>query len=216
MQCQDVQKMLPDLCRGELPAAAEDMLLAHLPECQLCSSIYGREQRLLDSLRQLPVANMPADFPARALRRARDLDQSSRFERAGQRMRYGLSAAASVLLVSGIGFMLGQGLPGKKVSDQPAPVALAVGETQLVSLRIEAPAAFDSVKFEVRLPENVELRDQPGLREFAWNGTLQQGVNVLSLPLTGVDAKGGQLIATVRFGGNTKSLKIPLKVNSLS
>lgn len=211
MHCEEVQTLLPEAVRGELSAAAEHILGAHLKACKVCASLMGREQRLSSSLQALPVPPMPAELPARAFRKARDVDQVSRHAQATRRvMRMG-GLAASVLMVCGIGFMLGRGTLETSL-DQPLAVNLPLGQAQTVALKIDAPQAFSEVQFEVTLPANVALQDQPELRQFAWNGQLQAGLNVLSLPLVGVKAAGGQLVARVKYGATEKSLRIPLTV----
>lgn len=199
MRCQDVQELLPEYVREDVGPAADALLCAHLAECSSCAAIQRREERLMRSLRALPAPAMDPGFPARALRAARQ-QQPVRPQR--------WAVAASFLLVCGIGLMLA-------VGDRPAgpqPVAMSLGQTQMVELKINAPEAFEGVEFEVQLPANVQLKDQPDLREFAWNGSLRPGVNVLSLPLVGIVPQDGQLVATVRFGKVKRTLRIPLEV----
>ncbi len=211
MHCEEVRTLLPERAGGELGAAVEGLVDAHLRACACCASRLDRERELVAVLRALPVAAMPEGLPARLMRRARDADQASRHAQATRRMFHAGSIAASILMVCGIGFMLGRGsLP---TGDGAAlAVHLPLGASQMVALKIDAPQAFEHVEFEVSLPANVALQDQPDLREFAWSGQLQAGVNVLSLPLVGVKAMGGQLVARVKFGSTEKSLTIPLTV----
>lgn len=211
MRCEEAQTLLPEAVRGELSAAAENMLRTHVQSCSVCALAQGRERRLLASLQALPVPAMPEGLAARALLRARDADQAGRQAKATRRVMRLTSLAASVLVVCGIGFMLGRGSMGGQGVQQLA-VNLPLGSAQMVALKIDAPQDFAEVQFEVSLPANVALQDQPELREFAWSGQLQAGTNVLSLPLVGVRAAGGQLVARVKYGSTEKSLRIPLTV----
>ncbi len=205
MRCQDVRNLLPELVRGDLNPAAEAMLRTHVEDCRACTGALAREQQLQASLKAIPVAVMPSDFAARALR------QAATQGRPGLRrlVDHPLALAASIVMVCGMAFMLGRELT---VGAGLEVVSVPLGQTQMVALKIDAPQAFDHVEFEVALPSNVVLEGQPDLREFAWSGQLRAGVNVLSLPLVGVDAAGGQLIATVTYGNTKKSLRIPLSV----
>ncbi|MGJ8670886.1 MAG: anti-sigma factor family protein [Oceanococcus sp.] len=209
MHCQEVQILLPDLTRQALGPSADLLLQEHLSSCRSCSAIAQRESQLQQSLRALPVAGMPHGFGARALHQARI--QGDQLERQSQLRHVGgrFAVAASVLMVCGLAFMLGRG-----TQNQTTEVAVSVplGKTQMVALKIDAPQAFEHVQFEVTLPDNVALENQPDLREFAWAGQLQAGVNVLSLPLVGILSSGGQLVATVTYGNTTRSLNIPLRV----
>lgn len=207
MQCNDVQALLPEFSREALGPAADAVLREHLQDCRVCSAIAKREQQLFASLRALPVAAMRPGFAAAALRQAQH--QADAGQDLRRRPAPMLAMAASVLMVCGLAFMLGRG------SQQPtndAVVSLPLGQAQMVALKIDAPQAFEHVQFEVSLPANVALADQPELREFAWSGQLQAGVNVLSLPLVGVLPENGQLVATVTYGKTRRSLNVPLSV----
>ena len=205
MLCQDVRNLLPELVRGDLNPAAEAMLRTHADGCRACAGALEREQQLQATLKAIPVATMPPEFAARALRNA---SQSGR-PALRRLVDHPLALAASIVMVCSMTFMLGRALTPASGLEV---VSLPLGQTQMVALKIDAPQAFDHVEFEVALPSNVVLEGQPELREFAWNGTLRAGVNVLSLPLVGVGESGGQLIATVTYGNTKKSLRIPLSV----
>ena len=153
---------------------------------------------------------MPEHFAARAFKQAREADQLGQQQRLRRQMARVSGLAASVLLVFGVAFMLGRGSVSERVG--PVAVNLPLGSAQMVALKIDAPKAFEDVQFQVTLPENVALKDQPNLREFAWSGELQAGVNVLSLPLVGVKETGGQLVARVKYGATEKTLRVPLTV----
>lgn len=208
MRCTELHPLLPEYVRQDLSPAAESLVREHLKICSACSGIESRERRLLNSLRQLPLPAMPEDFPARALRQARLRNEAAEPRRwlAPRQLAY----AASVLMVCGLSLLWWQ------EPAAPAGVNVPLGRAQMVTLKIDAPAAFSQVKFEVELPDNVQLQNQPELREFAWNGSLQAGTNVLSLPLVGIMADRGQLVATVKFGKVTKSLRVPLEVGTHS
>ncbi len=212
MHCVEIQNLLPELIRGELSPAIDGYVQSHLSSCRGCGSVQVREQHLQRSLRDLPVPPMPEGFPARALRHARGVEQEATRLSRLRRMGRVSAIAASVLMVCGIAFMLGRGSAETEVAGQVA-VSVPLGVAQMVALKIDAPHDFEHVEFEVRLPDNVALEDQPNLREFAWSGTLQAGVNVLSLPLVGIKEAGGQLVARVKYGSTEKSLHIPLTVS---
>ena len=216
MHCEDVHTLLPELARDELNPAADARLREHLTQCRSCAVMAQREAGLLVSLKALPIAAMPEGFAARALRQAviagEAQERQTRQRPTRQRLQV-FAAAASLLLVCGLAFMLGRGSnPLNSGANQQVAVNVPLGITQMVALKIDAPHAFDEVKFEVSLPQNVALADQPELRQFAWSGQLQAGLNVLSLPLVGVVPADGQLIATVKYGKTTRSLSVPLSV----
>ena len=209
MRCQEVQILLPDFTRQALGPSAEVLLQQHLSGCRSCATIAQRETQLQDSLRALPVAAMPTGFAASALRQAREQAEAKEPVRSRPRAQR-WAIAASVLMVCGLAMMLPQTGPQPEATETAVTVPL--GKTQMVALKIDAPQAFEHVQFEVTLPDNVALQDQPELREFAWSGQLQAGVNVLSLPLVGVLSSGGQLVATVTYGNTKRSLSVPLQV----
>lgn len=205
MNCRDIQALLPEYSHQDLGPEAEILVNLHLQSCRTCTAIVQRERQLQASLKSLPVAELPAGFAAKAMRRARE--EASAQDR--RRVGTGLAMAASVLMVAGLAFMLGRGTSAVAPENT---VNLAMGQTQMVALKIDAPQAFEQVKFEVSLPANVALAEQPELREFAWSGQLQAGVNVLSLPLVGINPDSGHLIATVTYGKTRRSLDVPLFV----
>ncbi len=212
MRCEEIQNLLPELLRGELSPAIDGYVQAHLTDCRSCGAVQVREQHLQSSLRALPLPVMAEDFPARALRCARTAHQATRQQSRLRRAGRASALAASVLMVCGLAFVLGRGT-AETVAGQQVAVSVPLGSAQMVALKIDAPHAFERVEFEVRLPDNVALEDQPNLREFAWSGTLQAGVNVLSLPLVGIKEAGGQLVARVKYGATEKSLHVPVTVS---
>ena len=100
---------------------------------------------------------------------------------------------------------------------RPAPV-------QTVSLTLERPETvrlvFNSAKplqaatLSLALPENIELVGYDGRRELAWQTDLNEGRNLLQLPLIARGAVKDELVARVSHSGSSKTFRLRIGVNN--
>lgn len=202
MNCAAFQLELDDYLDGRLDPARRGALGAHLGECAACRTRHARAQDLLAALRALPAPRAPRGLLERVLQRA--APARSRQSRFASRWVLGPALAATLALGVALGVFFAAA-PG------PAPittVTLELERPQSVQVMVRSPRELRGATIALLLPENVELVDFPGRRTLTWKADLQEGANVLRLPLVAHGVPGGELVAQLSHGGASKALRV--------
>lgn len=213
MSCDLFSKQLEQYARGELAPGVECALEAHLAECTSCSDRLNAERQFLDALRQQAVPAPSVDFEARVLAVATGKQGANR---AWQHPVLGGAVAA--VLALGLYIGLQEQTPP---ATQSAPVAAAdptaevfAPQQQTVKLAFHSNHALDDVTLTLDLPPHVELASFPGRQRLSWQVSLQQGDNVLSLPLKVLFPADGELVAHLNDGSRQKTFRAPIQVEA--
>lgn len=209
MNCDDTQKRLDDFLDGTLNDATRSGMQAHLDRCDDCRSKLAQARALQSALKAWPVPPPSRGFEDRVLRRAISTGRGH----VGRR-RSGVVAmamAASLIVGIGIGLQLDRHDPDGIAAQQ---VAIALQERETVQLVFRSDTAVSDVTFSVVLPEGVEFDGFPGRREIAWQGSLESGANLLSLPLIARKVTRGELRARIQQGGQSKTFTVDVMVKS--
>jgi len=209
MNCYETQKRLDDFLDGKLDDATRDCMQEHLGRCDDCRSQVAQARALQSALKALPVPPPSAGFEDRVLQRAID---THRGHVSGRRSGIIVMAmAASLIAGIGIGLQVDRHDPDGIAAQQ---VTIALQERETVQLVFRSDTAVSDVTFSVLLPEGVELDGFPGRREIAWQGSLEPGANLLSLPLVAHKATRGELLARIRQGGQSRTFTVDVTVKS--
>ena len=196
MNCTRARTLLDEQIDGSLEHLAEAALTEHLRGCSACAEEREAMHTLQAQLAALPVPPPSAGFAERVLAAAHAAQppaQSFPTRRVPAWMAGAL--AASLLLGTGI-WMGRQSLPEvMAVSDQP------------VRLVFRSEDALAGVTIELNLPEGVELDGYPGQRHLVWQSDIQQGPNLLELPVV-VHGSGGVLTATLNHGSERREFAV--------
>ena len=226
MNCTDIHNLLDDVLDGELTGQERGALDIHLGSCATCRQRVREEQSLRSALSELPVAHASSGFAARALRHAAEVNSL----RPQHKKSFIAGFAAAVvagfvfLFVGSLYFPVGDGGEGSSQSPimlsdaRPLAAEITIGlyETQRVKVGFNSSQAVQRVRISLTLPEDVELEGYPGKRQIAWSTKLEQGENVLTLPLIANSPQGGEFIARIDYGQTTKELRIKLNVDKAS
>lgn len=204
MTCQILHNKLDDYLDGSLEPAVHAALGHHLESCSECRNVLLREQQFRALLRKQPVAPASPGFSARALR------QAARRQSQRRGFAAGFATAAAAALVLWLGTTLWQ--PASLPEAQLPGINLVLNQSQKVNLVVNAPRAMERATLAIYLPEHAELDGYPGQRELIWQTSLQQGQNLLALPLIARHKEGGELIAKVAYDGQEKTIRLRLKV----
>lgn len=210
MNCREFHDHLDEYLEGALTASAQESAGAHLHGCTHCQRRLARLHERRAALRSLVVPPPRAEFFEHALRQAR---------RPAARITLwtrlaGAAAAAGVALWIGSAFLPDPG-PAPD-SGELTSVAIALHESRTVQLALNAEHDLSNATLSIRLPAGVELRGFPGQREIRWETDLVRGVNMLALPLVGVEAADGLLQARLEHGNRSTEIKLQLRVTSPS
>ena len=97
---------------------------------------------------------------------------------------------------------------------EQARQTLALNQVTRVALALDSREELKGATITLRLPDNVELNGFPGQRMISWKTDINQGTNLLALPVKGVAAKNGLLVARLEYGNKSKEYKVELSVKN--
>jgi hypothetical protein len=173
----------------------------HLERCELCSA-WQRDETLRLALAGLRVPEPSAGFADRVLERAVT-------QRVAAPARRGWAAAAAVAIaVSGI-LTVGLGLRELPTAQMPDTVVAAPASHRVINVVINAASRRDDATVTIRLAEDLELEGYAGLHTIEWQTDLEQGRNLLALPVRSKTGAGGDIWVAFSYGGSKeKSMRI--------
>lgn len=207
MSCRKIRSQLPDYVRMLLPEVQSREVQVHLEACSDCRRNCRIESALMAEMADRYEVEPPgADFETRVFHH---LPASGG---RGVHVVWGGAVAAALAL----GLFLGQ----VNLWEHPEPPAsergVAVSEPVLapvertVRLAFTAGEALDDVTLTLSLPPHVELTGLPGQHQVRWQVSLEQGDNVLSLPLRILFPGTGELVAELDAEGRQKVFRAPI------
>lgn len=211
MTCTQLTATLDDYVDGLMQPAEAARLTAHIEECEICSRVLAKEQRLRESLRDYGESAMPhadAAFFDRALLNA--AREGSR----RQRKRWVMTGVGGTIAAGLVIWMLG-GIffASPEISEPPVPaVVMTLEEPRTLNLVFSSATALADATMTVVLPQGVEIAGFAGQREITWMTSLKAGKNVLPLTLIATSPHGGELLATLRHEGDDKSFRVKVSV----
>mgnify|MGYP000715320905 CR=1 FL=1 len=91
---------------------------------------------------------------------------------------------------------------------------LALHQVTRVALALDSREELMGATITLRLPDNVELKGFPGQRMISWKTNIDRGTNLLALPVKGIIAKNGLLVARLEYGNKSKEYKVELTVQN--
>ncbi|WP_303905347.1 anti-sigma factor family protein [Thiohalomonas denitrificans] len=203
MNCTDFKQRLDDHLDGQLGRQAMEAMERHTDACDRCKAELIAAHSLMRNLRALPIPPASPGFARRALA------ASSGYTRTIQR-RWAAAAAVALLLTgSWAGLMVGH-----QASTPLDGITLALHEERTVDLAFNVPQAIRGGTLVMELPAGVELAGYPDQRQLTWQTDLQQGTNLLSLPVRAREGRGGELVARIEHGGKSKAFRLRLEIQA--
>ena len=199
MSCPSIRSQLPDYVRATLPENEAGVVREHLQRCPRCRRRCDREEVLMSRMAaQFDVPPPAPDFESRVFG---ELSSGS-----GRRVHMAWGGAVAAALA--LGLFIGQsGLwqPDEAVAVAEVvdtPVVAPVERT--VRLAFTAGEPLDDVTLTLNLPPHVEIAGLPGQHQVRWQVSLEQGDNVLALPLRIMFPGDGELVAELDAEGRQK------------
>lgn len=219
MRCDDVHANLPAYLGGELPQATETSLALHIEGCPSCRQALDSERMLGETLRHGYRIPAPSEgFQARVLSAARE-QHRQRVSGRWSSTALGGAVAAALVLGLGLGILLHDPATttdmavqerGAEAGLQTRGPAVVAPVEKTVRLAFRSGEALENVTLTLELPPNVELAAWPGQRELSWQVSLEEGENVLSLPLKLLFPGPGELVAHLDTGERQKTFRAPI------
>lgn len=212
MSCNEVQTRLMDYVQGDLAGMDRQRIDQHLDHCEACRRVLAAEHGLDLAMKQRFAIPAPSPgFQARMLAAAGAPSGSSR---RWSHAAMGGAVAAAVGFGLALGLWLNAGPNGvvPATAERPLPVGEPLAQVEApvektVRLAFRSAEVLENVTLTLELPPNVELSTWPGQRQLSWQVTLDEGDNVLSLPLTLLFPGEGELVATLDTGARQKTFR---------
>ncbi len=199
MSCPSIRSQLPDYVRATLSENEAAVVREHLQRCPRCRRRCDMEEVLMSRMAaQFDVPPPAPDFESRVFG---ELSSGS-----GRRVHMAWGGAVAAALA--LGLFIGQsGLwqPDEAVAVAEVvdtPVVAPVERT--VRLAFTAGEPLDDVTLTLNLPPHVEIAGLPGQHQVRWQVSLEQGDNVLALPLRIMFPGDGELVAELDAEGRQK------------
>lgn len=209
MNCNDITELLDNYLISGWPQAKSQDIAVHITHCNDCQQRIVELEALQQAMRAMPVPTHSSDFADRILARAQHASQRRR----RQRSVVAMALAASIVVALSVTLLLpGLQRPANSVNE----IAMTLHETQTVQLVLDSEQQLDDVLLSLKLPEGVELEGFAGQRDIAWRTQLQQGSNLLALPLVATALKRGKLVARIEHEAKSKELTVDLRVRPVA
>jgi hypothetical protein len=191
-------------------------LQRHLASCSRCKAYDRQMQAVVTCLKGLSA---PAGDDLKSERVEQLLEQAYYRYRTAAR---GRQALVATLLAGFIGGALFWAAVSQVSVESSYPVIshtqtifLPAEGVKNISLAIDSDRAVSAVTFTIELPAGVELDGYPGQNHLSWQGTLQAGLNRLTLPLITRDQlREGVLKARIEYDGGGQELNLPLRLHT--
>lgn len=212
MKCTDLQNVLDDYLDKTMSPAEQKAVDAHVEHCIPCQQALEENKTIRQALRSLPVEKASPDFEAKVFS-AVSSHYGTANGRSGNRFTAGFATAMVASLALWFASTVYTPQLIQQTPDEQAPqmINLAMNQVRTVKLMFEAPKDLAEVTLSVELPENIELEGFAGQKQLVWQTNLNQGQNVLALPIRATGNGQGELVAELSYGDKTKQFHIVVK-----
>ncbi len=208
MRCNQLPNILDDYLDGMSDPTTAKSVLEHVESCADCNDMIDRERSLRAALAELPIEGPFEDFFEQAIERAatRRTDTQTR----PWPLRFGGAVAAVFAVLFMAAVLIQQ--PFATSSSEFPEVTLALDEVKSVALVFNSEDALRDARISLQLPKGIELLGYSGRTELSWTTDLEQGKNVLRLPLVGHDLIDETIIARLEHPSGTKTFQLKVTV----
>ena len=211
MNCTQSQQLLDDYLDGSLSDAQQNTLQAHLTECDDCSHIFEKADKVLSALKNIPVLPARADFEQRMLaflqQDKTDRHNKSHWFATGFASAFAASFALW-LVFSPVSIL---NTPTNKVQTEKIEVVkLTIQQPRTIDLVFNLNDDLDDATLSLELPDKIQISGYPGEQKLQWKTSFKKGSNRLALPLIATEVENGFLIAKLSKKGKTRVFRIQI------
>lgn len=209
MDCKQFHKQIDDYCDGLLGSTEAEKMQQHGSLCSGCRQALEQHQAMIEAMRSMPAPQMRPGFAQQAIKRATEQSHHS----SGFVTGFGSALVAGLALWMMVAVLL----PDKDIDQgDVAQVMLSLHQESTINLAFNAPKDLQGATITLTLPENIEVVGFPGQRTIAWNTSLKEGKNILSLPLKASTVVNSHLVASIESGSSKKQFRIHIEVTEQS
>jgi len=219
MLCDHVTDQLDDYLDLSLGQDEIASIRQHIGACPQCRGRLEQAKRLRSLLHALPISGPSEGFFEQAMANAKR--QAAQQRRRRLTLVSGGALAASFALVFAVGLIMpnmqqrSQDSVTQGAQKMPG-ISIALGEVRNVSLSINSAVALNDVVFSIDLPSGFELYGFPKQTTVRWQGRLEQGKNLLELPVIAHQLGGGVIKARVEHAGKHTTYRLNMDVGRSS
>lgn len=217
MNCAKVENKLDDYLES-LPGEGLDdnqaaAIALHVQSCPDCASTLEQRQALRQNLQAMALPAPSSGFLERAVATAADAARQDTAQPSANRSGGAWLALAAALIAAVLVSTV------MAPADHPAPettlqgIHLATNTVTPVKLAFSSETALEDARLSLSLPVGVELMGYDGQTDLSWNTDLEEGTNVLRLPLIGRMAATDVLVARLEHPSGAKTFRLPVTVN---
>jgi len=207
MNCKISLNLVDDYLGNYLDKDTLQALEDHIERCASCQARFAQDRALRQRLQSQLVSEPGTGFADRVLARTVEHHQN----KARHHWAFVGGAVAASLIIAVTSFVL-------RLAPQSGPEqarqTLALNQVTRVALAMDSREELKGATITLRLPDNVELKGFPGQRMISWKTDIDRGTNLLALPVKGVAAKNGLLVARLEYGNKSKEYKVELNVQN--
>ncbi|MEW6076666.1 MAG: hypothetical protein AB1724_02510 [Thermodesulfobacteriota bacterium] len=207
MDCKDIREKIRETVANNGAAENDKALARHIGECELCRQFYTDlilDRQLCRALEEMPVPEPSPDFVARAMRHAVSCN------RLKPRRSLAMGAVAALIIAVFVPLMM----KSLKLTEPVADVVIPVGGEKTVQIMIQAAAPRTNVTLSIALAGDVALKNFPNQHGLQWQADLDQGDNLLALPLLLKDRAGGDVKVRYQYNGTEKEVRIKVRAET--
>lgn len=207
MQCEDFNNWIDYYLEDELEAHRRSSLEAHTSQCEHCRQLLEQKRWLLSQLNTLPAPQASRQLAHRIVKQ-RQQKHAQKWRWFGAGVGSALAAGLAVFV-----FVVTLGNFNKQVQTSAAVLA-GINHASDVHILVQSGHDLENVRFSLLMPASLELKGFKGRRELAWQGRLQQGSNLLSLPLVPLEAAHGTVVVKIEHQNVSKEYRVDISVNA--
>lgn len=219
MNCSELHNILDDYLDNLLDDANAAAVALHIQSCPECASELQNRESLRSELRALPAATPRPGFLEQAVANAAAAAEQSRTAPDGRGLsrRGGLFAIVPAIAAALVAAILVTSV--MRTPDNVPPettlqgIHLATDTVTPVKLAFSAETALEDARLSLSLPVGVELMGYDGRTDLSWTTDLEEGTNVLRLPLIGRMAASDVLVARLEHASGAKTFRLPVTVS---
>ncbi|KPJ93554.1 MAG: hypothetical protein AMJ53_07005 [Gammaproteobacteria bacterium SG8_11] len=207
MQCDNIQSCIDDYLDGQLPASQQHLMQAHLARCADCATALQQKTNLLRQLR-----NLPAPRPQPGLKQQITAMRTTRHASHWRWFAAGVATAMAAGLAVFVVTILLNPMADKRAFQ--SAVTAKLHQTNDVYILVHSEHTLEDVRFTLLMPESLQLDGYQGRQQLQWHGRLQQGENLLSLPLKAMTPTTGTLVVKIEHGNSSKEYYVTVSAES--
>jgi hypothetical protein len=204
MNCTDINTQLDDYLDDQLNSVQRQSFEAHIGQCDHCQRQLAHAQQLLTELKQQPLPAPSAHFRQQAFANVR------RHHSKAQTTIFAAGFASAIAASFMLWFSTNLLFTTPELPQSPA-ISIAMHEIHTVRLMIDAETDISQARLSIGLPDNMRIEGYPDNTQLTWQADLNQGQNMLSLPLRAIKSGEGELITRLSYGETSREFRIAVK-----